>query len=255
MKHIQLFEDFLNEGFKKFADLENAIRHHEDGNPYYDRTKLINIYNGLKSSDQTKAKKQYSEYFGVAEAQVNVPKSKLPESVFEAFINEENWSSSPNKPIIHEKELASFFEGLIKFNSASKNIIKQYNLQPSIEVEGYHFTDNTGAIYFNYKLGHSAVKLKVGLGSIGETNPILLIKSWSGEGALSKPNELRTPIALKANVMSELTLAMIQKEIKKAAPVFNKYLNNTIDKWANGVAAQKAFYKDRKGSSGVGDLA
>ena len=76
MKHIQLFEDFLNEGFKKFADLENAIRHHEDGNPYYDRTKLINIYNCLKSSDQTKAKNKWSDIFGVAEAQVNEAKGK-----------------------------------------------------------------------------------------------------------------------------------------------------------------------------------
>ena len=71
MEHIKVFEEFLNEGFTKLADLENAIRHHEDGNPYYDRTKLINIYNGLKSSDQTKAKNKWSDIFGVAEAQVN----------------------------------------------------------------------------------------------------------------------------------------------------------------------------------------
>lgn len=80
MKHIKLFKDFIGEAwnyidksivseanFVKFDDLKFAIRHHEDGNPYYDKTKLINIYNRLKSSDQEKAKKQYGEYFGVSE--------------------------------------------------------------------------------------------------------------------------------------------------------------------------------------------
>jgi hypothetical protein len=68
-----LSESIINESkvseanFKKFDDLKFAIRHHEDGNPYYDKIKLINIYNGLKSSDQQKAKKQYGEYFGVSE--------------------------------------------------------------------------------------------------------------------------------------------------------------------------------------------
>lgn len=64
MKHVKLFEQFINEGFTSFADLEKAIKYHEDGNPYYDNTRLINMYNHLKGSDQTKAKKKYSEYFG-----------------------------------------------------------------------------------------------------------------------------------------------------------------------------------------------
>lgn len=64
MKHIQLFEEFLNEA-KSFKDLEMAVKHHEEGNPYYDRTKLINIYNQLNNKDQQKAKKTYPEILGV----------------------------------------------------------------------------------------------------------------------------------------------------------------------------------------------
>ena len=41
-----------------------AVNQHEKGVPYYDKTRLINIFNQLSSSDQVKAKKQYSEYFG-----------------------------------------------------------------------------------------------------------------------------------------------------------------------------------------------
>ena len=54
-----------NESITTFADLEKAIKYHEEGIPYYDNTRLINMYNGLKGSDQTKAKKEYSEYFGM----------------------------------------------------------------------------------------------------------------------------------------------------------------------------------------------
>jgi hypothetical protein len=50
---------------KSFKDLEMAIKHHEEGNPYYDRTKLINIYNQLNNKDQQKAKKMYPEILGV----------------------------------------------------------------------------------------------------------------------------------------------------------------------------------------------
>ena len=46
----------------ELADLEKAIKHHEDGNPYYDNTRLITMYNRLKGSDQIKAKKKYSKY-------------------------------------------------------------------------------------------------------------------------------------------------------------------------------------------------
>jgi len=49
---------------KSFADLEFAIGHHKKDNPYYDLTKLKNIFNQLKNNDQIKARKKYSEYFG-----------------------------------------------------------------------------------------------------------------------------------------------------------------------------------------------
>ena len=65
MKHVKVFEQFVNEGFTAYVDLKKAIKYHEDGDPYYNKTRLINMYNGLKSSDQTKAKKEYSEYFGI----------------------------------------------------------------------------------------------------------------------------------------------------------------------------------------------
>ena len=69
MKHVKLFEQFLNESNKAHNDVLNilkmAIKHHEEGNPYYDRTKLINIYNQLNNKDQQKAKKMYPEILGV----------------------------------------------------------------------------------------------------------------------------------------------------------------------------------------------
>ena len=60
-------DESVNEGnnFQKFDDLKIAISHHEDGNPYYDKTKLVNMFNQLSSTDQAKARKEYGEYFGV----------------------------------------------------------------------------------------------------------------------------------------------------------------------------------------------
>jgi dynactin complex subunit len=49
--------------FAKFSDLEQAIKHHEKGNTYYDETKLISLFNQLSSSDQIKARTKYKKYF------------------------------------------------------------------------------------------------------------------------------------------------------------------------------------------------
>lgn len=56
----------LNENFKKFSDLEFAIKQHEKGNDptYDDVNKLKNIFNQLSDMDQTRAHKKYSKYFG-----------------------------------------------------------------------------------------------------------------------------------------------------------------------------------------------
>jgi len=82
MKHIHTFEGFINDlkkeevireeigevlkegNFKTFADLEFAIKAHERGDAYYDEIKLKSIFNQLKNSDQIKARKKYSDYFG-----------------------------------------------------------------------------------------------------------------------------------------------------------------------------------------------
>ena len=56
-------EENLDENFAKFDTLKMAVNQHEKGAPYYDKTRLINIFNQLSSSDQVKAKKQYSGYF------------------------------------------------------------------------------------------------------------------------------------------------------------------------------------------------
>jgi hypothetical protein len=56
-------EENLDENFAKFDILKMAVTQHEKGVPYYDKTRLINIFNQLSSSDQVKAKKQYSGYF------------------------------------------------------------------------------------------------------------------------------------------------------------------------------------------------
>jgi hypothetical protein len=54
----------MNEDFAKFDTLKMAINQHEKGEPYYDKTRLINIFNQLDNPDQERAKKEYSEYFG-----------------------------------------------------------------------------------------------------------------------------------------------------------------------------------------------
>jgi hypothetical protein len=55
-------ESFLNE-FKSVKDFEFAIKHHEEGNPYYDETKLKSIFNQLSDADQKKAKTLYPKLF------------------------------------------------------------------------------------------------------------------------------------------------------------------------------------------------
>lgn len=49
-----------------FSDLETAVKHYDQGNPYYDRTKMINIYNQLSDIDQQKAKETFPELFGIS---------------------------------------------------------------------------------------------------------------------------------------------------------------------------------------------
>lgn len=57
-------KNILYENFISFSNLENAIKKHEDGDVYYNETKLRNMFNQLKNSDQLKARKKYSQYFG-----------------------------------------------------------------------------------------------------------------------------------------------------------------------------------------------
>lgn len=54
----------LHENFIPFSNLENAIKKHEEGNIYYDETRLRTMFNQLKGNDQEKARKKYSQYFG-----------------------------------------------------------------------------------------------------------------------------------------------------------------------------------------------
>jgi hypothetical protein len=61
----------VNEDFAKFDTLKMAINQHEKGEPYYDKTRLINIFNQLDNPDQERAKKEYSEYFGKSVNEAN----------------------------------------------------------------------------------------------------------------------------------------------------------------------------------------
>ena len=54
----------VNGDFAKFDILKMAVVQHEKGAPYYDKTRLINIFNRLDSPDQERAKREYSQYFG-----------------------------------------------------------------------------------------------------------------------------------------------------------------------------------------------
>lgn len=56
-------EEPVNEDFAKFDTLKMAIVQHEKGAPYYDKTRLINIFKQLDSPDQERAKREYSQYF------------------------------------------------------------------------------------------------------------------------------------------------------------------------------------------------
>jgi len=53
----------LYENFISFSDLEDAIKKHEEGDDYYNETKLRNMFNQLKHNDQVKARKKYNKYF------------------------------------------------------------------------------------------------------------------------------------------------------------------------------------------------
>jgi hypothetical protein len=64
LKKSELTEIIKKYNFESFDNLESAIKHHENGDGYYDRTKLITIFNQLEASDQQKARTKYSEYFG-----------------------------------------------------------------------------------------------------------------------------------------------------------------------------------------------
>ena len=66
-EEIKNLKKSLNEE-TSFGDLETAVRHYEQGNPYYDRTKMINIYNQLNDIDQQKAKETFPELFGTSNA-------------------------------------------------------------------------------------------------------------------------------------------------------------------------------------------
>lgn len=57
-------DEVVTEDFAKFDTLKMAIVQHEKGTPYYDKTRLINIFNQLDSPDQERAKREYSQYFG-----------------------------------------------------------------------------------------------------------------------------------------------------------------------------------------------
>jgi hypothetical protein len=61
---VKYIKALMNEDFAKFDTLKMAINQHEKGEPYYDKTRLINIFNQLDNPDQERAKKEYSEYFG-----------------------------------------------------------------------------------------------------------------------------------------------------------------------------------------------
>ena len=64
LKKSELTEIIKKYNFESFDNLESAIKHHENGDGYYDRTRLITIFNQLEASDQQKARTKYSEYFG-----------------------------------------------------------------------------------------------------------------------------------------------------------------------------------------------
>ena len=64
LKKSELTEIIKKYNFESFDNLESAIKHHEKGDGYYDRARLITIFNQLQASDQQKARTKYSEYFG-----------------------------------------------------------------------------------------------------------------------------------------------------------------------------------------------
>jgi hypothetical protein len=122
----------VNENFAKFDTLKMAVNQHEKGAPYYDKIRLINIFNQLSSSDQVKAKKQYSGYFGesVNEEKVyidylNKAKGFKQDRIkFNSYEDAVKWA---------KKNFEKFNSDMIKFESVNEN-------------DGVYFKSYTAAI-------------------------------------------------------------------------------------------------------------
>ena len=147
----------VNEDFAKFDTLKMAINQHEKGEPYYDKTRLINIFNQLDNPDQERAKKEYSEYFGksVNESNgfksgkefINIKLQKYPKAVAKVnqlvdmigedkftmemaewifdFFNNAHFESPINeavKEVVLSNEILDFLEerGILKGSDAQK---------------------------------------------------------------------------------------------------------------------------------------
>jgi hypothetical protein len=188
---------------------------------------------------------------------------------FEQFINESyvnplheiDWSSSPSKPIPFEDEIKSIVEKQIKFTPESKNIIKEFRLKSDIEIDGYHFRDNTGGVTVNYKLKsfgirQAATTLQISISvRSGKSTPVITINAWSGVGAslIQKYKSMIINVPVQISSMDELTVDKIKTIIKKVTEVSNRFLNDHIKAWGVRTSAERDFYKGRGLGSGVGN--
>jgi len=173
----------VEEGFTKLADLDNAIRHHEDGNPYYDRTKLINIYNGLKSSDQEKAKKKYSEVFGeskVNEAYVpsNIASFAKDRGVLADVKQIARWAEKAGKRIVGGTAIGKGYDTLILDLTYQGAEIYFDTYEGTIEVNRQPVTD--------WKSFSKAVNESVNEGEITKKTFLDLWKETYGENFIKE---------------------------------------------------------------------
>lgn len=150
----------VNEDFAKFDNLKMAVVQHEKGVPYYDKTRLINIFNQLDSPDQERAKREYSQYFGkpVKEASNKKPMKpelkeshvrKLAELILEAKLAEEMSVHGELQRILDTdtpkvaQGAAIALEALKKFYAASENLTRK--LEKAYKVTGPFMAPALGA--------------------------------------------------------------------------------------------------------------
>ncbi len=180
----------VNENFAKFDTLKMAVNQHEKGAPYYDKIRLINIFNQLSSSDQVKAKKQYRGYFGESVNEIKKGSVVIPYAMdkYGEFIVDK---------VFKNKSGETSYTGKFKKSGESREFIlhsKDRIVKESVnENDGVYFKSYTAAIEAataaalkrGFEVSDDELFTKVGVGSkkpsVGKTTMVSLELTKAGK--------------------------------------------------------------------------